>query len=212
MPCIVKKNRPPSNLNTEDTTSHIRRTLSESADLIRGLSQYENAIRAGADLIRSTLLSSGKILTCGNGGSAADSSHLATEFACRFVADRRPYPAICLAGDSGLLTATANDYSFEEVFARQIAAFGRAGDVLVAITTSGKSENVRRALQAGSKMKLSTIALLGRDGGSCRGLADIEIVVRHGDTARIQEAHQVIIHLFCELVEPHLQRAPLANP
>jgi phosphoheptose isomerase len=198
-------------LNTGKTlnpTELIAQSLSESAELIRGLTQFESAIQQAAEILRVALLSGRKILTCGNGGSAADSSHLASEFACRFVSDRRPYPAICLASDGGLLTATANDYSFDNVFARQVTAFGQTGDVLLGVTTSGKSQNVRRALAQANKLDLRTIALLGRDGGFCRGLAEVEMIVVHQDTARIQEAHKVIIHLLCELVEPFLEKNP----
>jgi phosphoheptose isomerase len=196
-------------LNTDnlvESSSHIHQSLQESVSLISDLKQHSDSIAAGADLLREALLSGRKVLTCGNGGSAADSSHLATEFACRFVSDRRPYPAICLASDGGLLTATGNDYSFADIFARQVVAFGQPQDVLVGITTSGKSENVRRALEKAAQLELRTLALLGRDGGSCRGLANVEIIVNHRDTARIQEAHKVIIHLLCELVEPYLAR------
>ena len=182
----------------------IQESLNESLAAIRMLVGLQAQIEAGAELLRSALSSGHKVLTCGNGGSAADSSHLASEFACRFISDRRPYPAIGLAADSSLLTATANDYSFEEVFARQIRAFGQPGDVLVAITTSGQSRNVERALEQAKDLGLKSIALLGRDGGACRGLATVEILVAHQMTARIQEAHKVIIHLLCELVEPYL--------
>jgi D-sedoheptulose 7-phosphate isomerase len=182
----------------------IPEALNESVEAIRTLLDLQTQIEAGAELLRSALLSGHKVLSCGNGGSAADSSHLASEFACRFISDRRPYPAIGLAADGSLLTATANDYSFEEVFARQIRAFGQPGDVLVAITTSGQSRNVERALEQAKNSGLQSIALLGRDGGTCRGLGTVEILVPHQVTARIQEAHKVVIHLLCELVEPYL--------
>jgi len=182
----------------------IEESLNQSLAAIRTVFDLQTEIEAGAELLRSALLSRHKVLTCGNGGSAADSSHLASEFACRFISDRRPFPAIGLAADGSLLTATANDYAFEEVFARQVQAFGQPGDVLVAITTSGKSRNVERALEQAKDLGLKSIALLGRDGGACRGLATVEILVAHQVTARIQEAHKVIIHLLCELVEPYL--------
>ena len=113
------------------------------------------------------------MLVCGNGGSAADASQFATEFVARFTKDRPAYPAICLAGDGGLLTAAGNDYGFDEVFARQVAAFGLEGDVLICLTTSGKSRNVERALEEAKAHKLKTIAFLGRDGGSTIGMADV---------------------------------------
>jgi phosphoheptose isomerase len=179
-------------------------SLNDSIAAIRTLFDLEATVARAADLLRETLLSGRKVLVCGNGGSASDSAHFASELACRFVADRRPYPAICLTGDGSLMTAIGNDYSFAELFARQIKAFGSPGDLLVALSTSGKSENVRRALVQAKEFGLPSVSLLGRDGGTCRGLADVELLVPLDVTARIQEAHQVIIHLLCELVEPDL--------
>jgi phosphoheptose isomerase len=144
------------------------------------------------------------LLVCGNGGSAADASHFATEFVVRFLKDRPAYPAICLAGDGGLLTAVGNDYGFDEIFARQVAAFGLPGDLLICLTTSGKSRNVERALEEAKARKLKTIAFLGRDGGSTIGMADVDLLVRGDLTARIQEAHQLLLHVLCETVESRL--------
>jgi len=144
------------------------------------------------------------LLVCGNGGSAADASHFATEFVVRFMKDRPPYPAICLTGDGGLLTAAGNDYGFDEIFARQVAAFGLPGDLLICLTTSGKSRNVERALEEAKARKLKTIAFLGRDGGSTIGMADVDLLVRGDLTARIQEAHQLLLHVLCETVESRL--------
>jgi phosphoheptose isomerase len=184
----------------------IRDSLNDSLAVIGSLFHLEEPLTRAASMIRETLLSRHKVLVCGNGGSAADSSHLATELACRFVSDRQPYPALCLAADGGLMTAIGNDYSFAELFARQVAAFGAPGDLLIAMTTSGKSENIRRALEQARKQEMKSIALLGRDGGFCRGLSDLEILIPHYTTARIQEAHKVIIHLLCEVVEPDLAK------
>ena len=183
----------------------VRQSIDDAINAIGLLVPLEAKIREAGLLVEDALLSGHKILACGNGGSAADSSHFATELACRFVDDRRPYPAISLTGDGGLLTATANDYSFEELFARQIIAFGQPGDVLVALSTSGKSPNVRRALEVARETGLKSIALLGRDGGVCQDLASVTLTVPHAVTARIQEAHKVIIHIICELIEPALK-------
>ena len=142
---------------------------------------------------------------CGNGGSAADASHFATELVVRFAKDRRALPAICLASDSGILTAGGNDYGFDKIFARQVAAFGQTGDVLICLTTSGKSENVVRALEEAKARKLKTIAFLGRDGGSSVGIADVDLLVRSDSTARVQEAHQLLIHVLCETIEERLK-------
>jgi D-sedoheptulose 7-phosphate isomerase len=199
-----------SNLNSLRRANRLRfvmsfqQSLNDSVATISALSEMEETIKAAANLLRETLLSGQKVLICGNGGSASDGAHFATELACRLVADRRPYPAICLASEGGLLTATANDYGFEQVFARQVTAFGKKGDLLIAITTSGQSKNVQRALETAKQAGLNSIALLGRDGGSCRGLATIDLLVQHSVTTRIQEAHKVLIHLLCELIEPDL--------
>jgi D-sedoheptulose 7-phosphate isomerase len=156
------------------------------------------------DLIERCLRAENKLLVCGNGGSAADAAHFATELVVRFVKDRRAYPAICLASDGVLLTAAANDYGFDEIFARQVAAIGVQGDVLICLTTSGKSKNVVRALEEAKARKLKTIALLGRDGGSTIDMADVDLLVRSDSTARIQEAHQLLLHVLCETIESRL--------
>ena len=139
--------------------------------------------------------------SAGNGGSAADGADFATEFTCRFLTDRQPYPAINLAAFGSVLTATGNDYCFDEVFARQVRAFGRKGDVLVALTTSGNSKNILSAIAAANIAGVQTIALLGRDGGRARGLAQVELIVPTPITARIQEGHKFLLHVLCEIVE-----------
>jgi D-sedoheptulose 7-phosphate isomerase len=161
-------------------------------------------VEAG-DLIERCLRAGNKLLVCGNGGSATDAAHFATEFVVRFVKDRRAYPAICLASDGGLLTAAGNDYGFDEIFARQVAAIGVQGDVLICLTTSGKSKNVLRALEEAKVRKLKTIAFLGRDGGSTIGMADVDLLVCSDSTARIQEAHQLLLHVLCETIESRLE-------
>lgn len=164
-----------------------------------------NILRA-ADLVKSCLLGGGKLLVAGNGGSAADVSDFATEFVCRFQGDRRPYPALNLTTDGSTILAAGNDYTFEEVFARQVGAFGRAGDVLVVATTSGRSRNILRALEEAKRLGLQSIALLGKDGGPAKGLGTVEIIVPGPVTARIQEAHKFIFHVICELVDPALKK------
>jgi D-sedoheptulose 7-phosphate isomerase len=155
-------------------------------------------------MIAAALLSGHKVLACGNGGSAADASHLTTEFVSRFDRDRRAYPAISLAAHGGDLTAIGNDYSFADLFARQVQAYGRPDDVLVVFTTSGRSENIFRALGTAKDLSVKTIAFLGRDGGKCAGLADVELQVGGKITARIQEGHKFLLHTICELVEEQL--------
>jgi phosphoheptose isomerase len=191
---------------TSRASQIILNALDDAANALQSIGRLQKEIGQAADAIVESLCAGNKILACGNGGSAADTADFCTEFACRFTHDRRPYPAINLAAGGSLLTATANDYGFEETFARQVAAFGKAGDVLVAITTSGKSANIRRALEEGKARQLKTIALLGRDGGSCKNIADIDLIVPGDSTARIQEGHKFILHLLCEIVEPNLAK------
>ena len=158
-------------------------------------------IKDAADLIAKSLKSGGTIFWCGNGGSAADSQHIAAEFVGRFKKDRKPLRSIALTTDTSVLTCIANDYSFKEIFSRQVDALGRKGDVLVAISTSGKSENIKQALIHAKKKGIKSIGLFGNNGGVCKKNTDISIIVPSNITARIQEAHILIEHLLCELVE-----------
>jgi phosphoheptose isomerase len=184
----------------------LKSALTAATETFRSLGQLDAGIGKAADLIAACLTNGNKLLVCGNGGSAADAADFCTEFACRFVEDRRPYPALNLSQGGSLLTATGNDYGFEQIFARQVAAFGKEGDVLLAISTSGKSANIRRALEEGKTRKLKTIALLGRDGGSCRNIADVDLIVEGAATARIQEGHKFLLHVLCEIAETRLPK------
>jgi D-sedoheptulose 7-phosphate isomerase len=159
-----------------------------------------------ADVIDQCLRAGNKLLVCGNGGSATDASHFATELVVRFANDRRALPAICLATDSGILTAAANDYGFDEIFARQVAALAQSGDVLICLTTSGKSKNLVRALEEAKGRGLKTIAFLGRDGGSTVGIADLDLLIKSDSTARVQEAHHLLLHVLCEIIESRLDK------
>jgi len=184
----------------------LKRAIVAANQTLQSLFDLDAQVAKAADLIEESLRAGNKLLVCGNGGSAADASHFATEFVVRFTKDRPAYPAICLACDGGLLTAAGNDYGFDEVFARQVAAFGLQGDVLICLTTSGKSRNVERALEEAKAHKLKTIAFLGRDGGSTIGMADVDLLVRSDSTARIQEAHQLLLHVLCETIESRLAK------
>jgi D-sedoheptulose 7-phosphate isomerase len=168
---------------------------------IQSLAPFQAEMDRAAELVGGCLTSGEKLLVCGNGGSAGDSADFATEFACRFNTDRRPFPAINLAACGSLLTANANDYGVEEMFARSVRAFGKRGDVLVALTTSGNSANIIAALRAAAETGVHTIGILGRDGGRARGLAEIEFIVPGRSTARIQEAQRFLLHVLCEMVE-----------
>lgn len=142
-----------------------------------------------------------KLMICGNGGSAADAQHMAAEFVNRFMLERPPLPAIALTTDTSILTSVANDYSFEEVFSKQIKAIGIEGDVLLAISTSGNSANVLSAVRTAKKMGIYTVALVGGDGGQIGKAADLALIARGGSTPRVQEAHIFAAHLICQLVD-----------
>jgi len=154
-----------------------------------------------AALISSSLKKGGKILLCGNGGSAADCQHFAAELAGRFEKDRKPFPAIALTTDTSLLTAVANDYGFEKIFSRQVQALGRRGDVLVAISTSGNSPNVLEAAKAAKKQGMKIIGLTGASGGKLAGLCGVCVRAPSNRTCRIQEVHSAVIHAICFSVE-----------
>ncbi len=185
---------------------NLRVAIAAATKTFQSLVNLETQLAGAAELIDQCLRAGKKLLVCGNGGSAADAAHFATEFVVRFIKDRPAYPAICLASDGGLLTAAGNDYGFDEIFARQVAALGREGDLLVCLTTSGGSKNVIRALEEAKKRKLKSIALLGRDGGSTIGLANVDLLVGGNSTARIQEAHKLLLHVLCETVEASLKK------
>ena len=187
-------------------SSNLNRAINDSIRMLKSLNGLESQVSRAADLIGECFRTGNKLLMCGNGGSAADASHFATELVVRFTKDRHALPAICLASDTGILTAAGNDYGFDKIFARQVAAFGVRGDVLICLTTSGKSKNLIRALEEAKARQLKTIAFLGRDGGSTVGIADVDLLVTSDSTARVQEAHQLLLHVFCEIIESRLDQ------
>jgi phosphoheptose isomerase len=186
--------------------THVPAAIDGAIKTLESLRPLEQDILRAADLVKTCLLDGGKLLACGNGGSAADVSDFTTEYTCRFLAERKPYPAMNLTADGGLLAAIGNDYAFEDIFARQVGAFGKPGDVLIVATTSGRSRNIIRALEEARRLQLRSIALLGKDGGDAKGLATIDLLVPGPVTARIQEAHKFIFHVICELVDPALKK------
>lgn len=161
-------------------------------------------VARAAELIISSIREGGKVLTFGNGGSAADAQHIAAELVNRLNRNRPPIPAIALTTDSSILTSVGNDSSFDELFERQLRALGRGGDVALAISTSGNSPNVLRAVEAAREIGIKIIALSGRDGGKLANAADVALVVKARSTQRIQETHITIGHVLCELVEDAL--------
>jgi phosphoheptose isomerase len=171
----------------------------------RFASGHLDVVAAAADAIVSTLRRGGKLLAFGNGGSATDAQHLVAELVGRFEKERVAMAAVALTADSSIVTAIANDYSYDRVFTRQVEALGRAGDVAFGISTSGRSPNVEQGLLAAKKLGMVAIALTGRDGGPIGSVADIHINVSEQSTARVQEVHRTVLHGICSLVERSLE-------
>ena len=169
--------------------------------VIENLANQSNEILDIIDIAKYTLSNQNKILFCGNGGSAADSQHLAAEFTGRFISKKQPLPAIALTTDTSAITAIGNDFSFDEIFSRQVNALGVKGDLLFAISTSGNSANVLKAVEESKKIGIKSIGLLGNDGGKLSEICDHSIVIKSNITSRIQEAHIFIGHLVCESVD-----------
>jgi D-sedoheptulose 7-phosphate isomerase len=184
-----------------EATNLFTKTIAEHLDVVRQLAEQQGVLQAIAQAMTATLQAGGKILWCGNGGSAADSQHLAAEIVGRFRRERRGLPSVALTTDSSILTSVANDYGFESVFSRQVEAIGVAGDLLVGISTSGNSPNVVAALQAARAQGLGTVAFTGAGGGKLAPLADHLLAIASRDAARIQEAHILAGHMLCDWIE-----------
>ncbi|MBM4186499.1 MAG: SIS domain-containing protein [Gemmatimonadetes bacterium] len=179
----------------------VRRRCREAADLIAGLDGQADRIAAIAEQYRRAFVGGGTVFFAGNGGSAAHAQHIAAEYSVRFRAERPPYRAMALTPDAPGLTAAGNDLGFDQIYARQIEALARPGDLLVVVSTSGQSPNLLEAARAARRRGIAVVGLLGRDGGLLAGLVDDALVVQSGDTARIQEAHLVIDHIIVEMIE-----------
>lgn len=177
------------------------KNLHQHQALLENLVSLDGAIEQSVQLIVSALTTGKKLMICGNGGSAADSQHIAAEFTGRFIKDRPPIAALALSTDTSALTCISNDYSFADVFSRQIRALGQSGDCLLGISTSGNSENVIQAVLAAKNLGIKTIGLMGCNGGKLKHICDCSIVVPSNVTARIQEAHILIGHSICGAVE-----------
>lgn len=185
-----------------DTSAEVRSQLDELSALVATVSrELSGEISLVAHRCLETLRSGGKLLFCGNGGSAADAQHLAAEYVVRFTRARRPLPALALTTDASVLTAAGNDFGFASVFARQVEALARPGDLLVLHSTSGESENLLAAADCARNMGVSTVALLAKGGGRLRGRVDLALVVPTDVPARAQEVHMAIGHMVCEAVD-----------
>jgi D-sedoheptulose 7-phosphate isomerase len=175
--------------------------VAEACRTFQALTAQENAFQGIAAAAVAALKSGGKLLTCGNGGSAADAMHLAEELVGRYKNDRRSLPAISLNADPTLLTCIGNDYSFDEVFSRQVESLAGKSDLLICFSTSGNSPNILRALAAAKAKGVKSVALLGKDGGKAKGKGDFEIIVASSDAGRVQEAHTLLLHALLEVIE-----------
>jgi D-sedoheptulose 7-phosphate isomerase len=188
-------------MNTQRILAHFQ----ESADLkLKSAAALTQPISQAVELMFAALSNGNKILACGNGGSAADCQHFAAELVGRFERERFPLPALALTTDTSILTAVGNDYSYKDVFAKQVQAFGQAGDILLAISTSGNSANVLAAVESALEREMRVVALTGKDGGQLAKMltdADVHINVPHARTARIQEVHLVAIHCICDGID-----------
>ncbi|HET8871537.1 MAG TPA: D-sedoheptulose 7-phosphate isomerase [Aquabacterium sp.] len=178
-----------------------QKNVSDQIAVLQKLHALTEKVNQAGQLAVEALQTGGKLMFCGNGGSAADSQHLAAELTGRFIKDRRPLAAVALSTDTSALTCIGNDYSFDEVFARQVKGLGRTGDLLIGISTSGNSRNVIRAVEEARAAGVKVVGLLGRDGGKLREMCDVAIVVPSDVTARIQESHILIGHTLCGLIE-----------
>ena len=191
-----------------DAETRVREHFAESIATKQAAAlQLSQRITNAGQLMSQALLEEGKILSCGNGGSAGDSQHFSSELLNRFEMERPGLPAVALTTDTSTLTSIANDYAFDDIFAKQVRALGRQNDVLLAISTSGNSENVCRAIVAAHERAMKIVALTGRDGGRMAGLLaddDVEIRVPANRTARIQEVHLLVIHCLCDLIDTTL--------
>lgn len=181
----------------------ITKDLQEHFQLITTLKENISTIKKIIHLIIKTLKRGGKIILCGNGGSAADAQHIAGEFVGRFYKKRKPLASIALNTNTSIITAIGNDFSFEEIFSRQVEALGKKEDLLIVISTSGNSLNLIKAVEKAKKKQIKTAGLLGKDGGLVKKKVDIALVINSNSTARIQEAHILIGHILCKLSEKY---------
>ena len=176
-------------------------SLAETTRTLQALTTIRPAIDRAGQMILATLQRGGKLLICGNGGSAAEAAHFATELVGRYAKTRRSLPAVALSSDGSLVTCIGNDFGYEQIFARQVAGLAKPGDLVVVLTSSGNSANIVAALAAAKKLGIESLAFLGRGGGKCKGLATCELIMPGQSGAAAQEAHLFLLHHFCELID-----------
>ncbi len=189
------------NLSLKDINNLIDSEIDEHLAIIRLLKEKNKDIKLFSEILIGALFNKKKLITCGNGGSAADSIHLSSEIIGRYEKDRVGFPAISLTSESSALTAIGNDFGFEKIFSRQVDALGEEGDVLVLISTSGNSKNLINACNTAKNKNIKVLGLLGRNGGELLDLVDHDVTVNSNRTCRIQEAHALIIHIICQLFD-----------
>ena len=177
------------------------KSLEETIRTLEALNEIRPAINEASKLILGTLKNGGKLLVAGNGGSAAEAAHLATELTGRYAKKRKALPALALSSDGSLLTCIGNDYGFDQVFSRQIEGLARAGDLVIVLSSSGNSANIIEALNTAKTLGIQSLAFLGREGGKAKGLATCDLIVPGNSGAAAQEAHLFLIHHFCELID-----------
>ena len=192
--------------NSKKVNRIIEETLERSTKIIADLHNLSDEINKTANLLVTAINKNRKIIIIGNGGSAADAQHIAAEFLGRYKLKRKSIPAIALTSNSSTTTAIANDYDFSDIFSRQCESLVSKGDIVIGISTSGNSENVVKGLRTSSKNGGLTIGLLGNKGGKMKNIVDVSLVVKDTSIPRIQEAHRVIYHIICEIVEEELAR------
>jgi D-sedoheptulose 7-phosphate isomerase len=195
-------------IDTKNLEARVSDTFAQHLDTVQALSgELVPIITRAANICLAALLADKKILSCGNGGSAADAQHFSSELLNRFELERPGLPAVALTTDSSTLTSIANDYHYDEIFSKQVRALGQPGDILLAISTSGNSTNVIRAVEAAHERDMRVVALNGRDGGEITRIlndSDVDILVRGPSTARVQEMHIIVIHCLCDLIDHQL--------
>jgi D-sedoheptulose 7-phosphate isomerase len=197
-------------MSKKDSTI-IQHTIKQSVDIITNIEKYSEKIIQAADQIVNSISAGNKVVIFGNGGSAADSQHIAAELIGRYALERKSYPAIALTTDTSTLTAIANDYAYNEIFSRQCQSLVNRGDVVIGISTSGNSENVKRGLEVSKEKNAFTIGLLGNNGGKIKDVVNIDISIESKSTPRIQEGHRVIYHIICQIVEEKLYKKEKDN-